>query len=48
MLGRGDGEARPRLWVLTCSGRVWGVRRGEATGDSCVDDMRDVLFEGGG
>lgn len=44
-LGLGDGEARPRLWVLTCSGRLWGVARGEATGDNCMEDMSDVRFE---
>lgn len=48
LLGLGDGEARPRLCALTCSGRLCGVRRGDGTGESCVDDMSDVRFEVGG
>jgi hypothetical protein len=46
--GRGDGDALPRLWVLTSSDRLWGVMRGEATGDSCVDDIMELRFDGGG
>lgn len=46
--GLGDGEARPRLWVRTSSDRLWGVIRGEATGDSCVDDIIEFRLDGGG
>lgn len=48
MPGRGDGDALPLLCVLTSSDRLCGVIRGEATGDNCVDDMSEFLFDGGG
>jgi hypothetical protein len=48
MGGRGDGDARPRLCVRTSSDRLCGVIRGEATGDSCVEDIIEFLFDGGG
>jgi len=46
--GRGDGDARPLLCVLTSSDRLCGVMRGEATGDSWVEDINEFLFDGGG
>jgi hypothetical protein len=46
--GRGDGDARPRLWVRTSSDRLCGVIRGEATGDSWVDDIIEFRLDGGG
>jgi len=48
ILGLGDGEARPRLCVLTISDRFCGVILGDATGDSWVEDMREFLFDVGG
>jgi hypothetical protein len=46
--GRGDGEALPLLWVRTNSDLLCGVILGDATGDNWVDDIIDVLFDGGG
>jgi len=48
MLGLGEGDARPRLCVLTSSDLFCVVIRGEATGDSCVEDIRELRFDGGG
>ncbi len=48
MLGLGEGEARPRLCVRTSSERFWGVILGDATGDKCVEDIRECRFDGGG
>lgn len=46
--GRGDGDALPLLCVRTNSDRLWGVIRGDATGDNCVDDINEFRFDGGG
>ena len=46
--GRGDGEALPLLCVRTNSDRLCGVILGDATGDSWVDEIMDVLLESGG
>jgi len=48
MLGLGEGEARPLLCVRTSSERFWGVILGDATGDNCVEDIREFRFDGGG
>jgi hypothetical protein len=47
-LGRGEGDARPRLCVRTSSVRLWGPRRGETTGDKGVEDIHEFRLEGGG
>jgi len=48
MPGLGEGDALPRLCVLTNSDRPCGVMRGDATGESWVEDIREFLLDGGG